>query len=514
MEGEKIRVKEYLRNKWRGAGEQGFKVYVGNLPNDARKAEIKEFFSQYGTVTKVVIKKKNPKKNFVYGFVTFTEQEPVDRLKEAKKLRFKGKNVFFRDFNSKGGSKSKNNKSSGDSKKSNESQKRVTAKRNNREGEKRPQEERVHVSPTTGRRIVEDLQLLMNNISMAGHAQQQAARNIRAQDQLQKPAGGDEIYADMFGRRPAQEPSQPQELYNDHSSHQNAPRGHREQDLVFRGSGRNNLIENSDRRTPYHYQGFPQLSAPENDGMFINKLRNYQPGNFTLNPPETNQGSRTFQNNSTTRNQGLNPIAENEATQNRRHPDSARPQVQWNQQHQQNHQLRNYEGPNAGFQRTAIQMENRSKGTNPASGSRDWIHVPETKYFDSNRFIENRYQPRVGGQDQYEMQRGIGFNPNSPDNSFNSLPLNRPQNVLMRHQGAGVRAYRSDDRDAPRPHFWRFFQNAEQCQEFIFGRNGLGVDDDFSEEFGGKEHLKAIKLRTIKMSHHQAGNLRFNPELK
>ncbi|KAJ8282131.1 hypothetical protein COCON_G00046500 [Conger conger] len=63
-------------------------VFVGNVPHDVDKAELKEFFEQYGTVLELRINSGGKLPNF--GFVVFDDSEPVQKILNSRPIKFRG----------------------------------------------------------------------------------------------------------------------------------------------------------------------------------------------------------------------------------------------------------------------------------------------------------------------------------------------------------------------------------------------------------------------------------------
>eukprot|EP00043_Microstomoeca_roanoka_P005523 m.56285 g.56285 ORF g.56285 m.56285 type:complete len:211 (+) comp13007_c1_seq3:335-967(+) len=80
------------------------KVFLGGLPHDAKEAEIKEFFSQYGPVEDVIIQyDRMSGRPRGFGFVVFAGEEPVDKLVSSADrvyIEFKGKRVRSKNLKS------------------------------------------------------------------------------------------------------------------------------------------------------------------------------------------------------------------------------------------------------------------------------------------------------------------------------------------------------------------------------------------------------------------------------
>lgn len=63
-------------------------LFVGNVPHDVEKAELKEFFEQYGTVLELRINSGGKLPNF--GFVVFDDAEPVQKILNNRPIKFRG----------------------------------------------------------------------------------------------------------------------------------------------------------------------------------------------------------------------------------------------------------------------------------------------------------------------------------------------------------------------------------------------------------------------------------------
>uniref|UniRef100_A0A3B3U321 GTPase activating protein (SH3 domain) binding protein 1 n=1 Tax=Poecilia latipinna TaxID=48699 RepID=A0A3B3U321_9TELE len=63
-------------------------LFVGNVPHDVDKTELKEFFEQYGNVLELRINSGGKLPNF--GFVVFDDSEPVQKILSNKPIKFRG----------------------------------------------------------------------------------------------------------------------------------------------------------------------------------------------------------------------------------------------------------------------------------------------------------------------------------------------------------------------------------------------------------------------------------------
>uniref|UniRef100_A0A3Q3FAN1 GTPase activating protein (SH3 domain) binding protein 1 n=1 Tax=Labrus bergylta TaxID=56723 RepID=A0A3Q3FAN1_9LABR len=63
-------------------------LFVGNVPHDVDRAELKEFFEQYGTVLELRINSGGKLPNF--GFVVFDDSEPVQKILSNRPIKFRG----------------------------------------------------------------------------------------------------------------------------------------------------------------------------------------------------------------------------------------------------------------------------------------------------------------------------------------------------------------------------------------------------------------------------------------
>uniref|UniRef100_A0A8C6K6J1 G3BP stress granule assembly factor 1 n=1 Tax=Nothobranchius furzeri TaxID=105023 RepID=A0A8C6K6J1_NOTFU len=63
-------------------------LFVGNVPHDVDKSELKEFFEQYGTVLELRINSGGKLPNF--GFVVFDDSEPVQKILGLRPIKFRG----------------------------------------------------------------------------------------------------------------------------------------------------------------------------------------------------------------------------------------------------------------------------------------------------------------------------------------------------------------------------------------------------------------------------------------
>ncbi|XP_062331829.1 ras GTPase-activating protein-binding protein 1 isoform X1 [Osmerus eperlanus] len=63
-------------------------LFVGNVPHDVDKMELKEFFEQYGTVLELRINSGGKLPNF--GFVVFDDSEPVQKILSNRPIKFRG----------------------------------------------------------------------------------------------------------------------------------------------------------------------------------------------------------------------------------------------------------------------------------------------------------------------------------------------------------------------------------------------------------------------------------------
>ncbi|XP_040201056.1 ras GTPase-activating protein-binding protein 1 isoform X3 [Rana temporaria] len=63
-------------------------LFVGNLPHDVDRTELKEFFQTYGTVVELRINSGGKLPNF--GFVVFDDAEPVQKILSSRPIMFRG----------------------------------------------------------------------------------------------------------------------------------------------------------------------------------------------------------------------------------------------------------------------------------------------------------------------------------------------------------------------------------------------------------------------------------------
>ncbi|XP_064423058.1 ras GTPase-activating protein-binding protein 1 [Latimeria chalumnae] len=63
-------------------------LFVGNLPHDVDKSELKEFFEGFGNVVELRINSGGKLPNF--GFVVFDDPEPVQKILSSKPIKFRG----------------------------------------------------------------------------------------------------------------------------------------------------------------------------------------------------------------------------------------------------------------------------------------------------------------------------------------------------------------------------------------------------------------------------------------
>ncbi|KAM6977879.1 ras GTPase-activating protein-binding protein 1 [Aplochiton taeniatus] len=63
-------------------------LFVGNVPHDVDKTELKEFFEQYGAVLELRINSGGKLPNF--GFVVFDDSEPVQKILSNRPIKFRG----------------------------------------------------------------------------------------------------------------------------------------------------------------------------------------------------------------------------------------------------------------------------------------------------------------------------------------------------------------------------------------------------------------------------------------
>jgi len=72
----------------------GYKVFLGGLPSNLTETDLRNFFSQYGKVTEVVIMyDQEKKKSRGFGFLTFESEESVDRCCSEHFVNINGKQV-------------------------------------------------------------------------------------------------------------------------------------------------------------------------------------------------------------------------------------------------------------------------------------------------------------------------------------------------------------------------------------------------------------------------------------
>uniref|UniRef100_A0AC34EZE0 RRM domain-containing protein n=1 Tax=Panagrolaimus sp. ES5 TaxID=591445 RepID=A0AC34EZE0_9BILA len=81
---ENIEERKRVKNG-KGQDEQYRKVFVGGLSLQTTEEALKEFYSQYGTITDcVVMKDPTTRRSRGFGFVTFTSMDEVDKAMKAR----------------------------------------------------------------------------------------------------------------------------------------------------------------------------------------------------------------------------------------------------------------------------------------------------------------------------------------------------------------------------------------------------------------------------------------------
>ncbi|EGV99844.1 Ras GTPase-activating protein-binding protein 1 [Cricetulus griseus] len=63
-------------------------VFIGNLPHEVDKSELKDFFQNYGNVVELRINSGRELPNF--GFVVFDDSEPVPKVLNHRPIMFRG----------------------------------------------------------------------------------------------------------------------------------------------------------------------------------------------------------------------------------------------------------------------------------------------------------------------------------------------------------------------------------------------------------------------------------------
>lgn len=87
------------------------KIYVSKIPRSASKTEFLGLFTKYGDVENAYISKEKARRAFLYGFVTFYEEEDAEQCVKLGKIRFKGVDLRVKKFTPKGISQSQNSNS-------------------------------------------------------------------------------------------------------------------------------------------------------------------------------------------------------------------------------------------------------------------------------------------------------------------------------------------------------------------------------------------------------------------
>ena len=82
----------HLQKPKRGAGHP--KVFLGGLPQNVTETELKSFFSRYGEVTEIIIMyDQEKKKSRGFGFLSFDNDDAVDRCVQEHYIYLRGKQV-------------------------------------------------------------------------------------------------------------------------------------------------------------------------------------------------------------------------------------------------------------------------------------------------------------------------------------------------------------------------------------------------------------------------------------
>uniref|UniRef100_H0XK97 G3BP stress granule assembly factor 1 n=1 Tax=Otolemur garnettii TaxID=30611 RepID=H0XK97_OTOGA len=63
-------------------------LFIGNLPHEVNKSELKDFFQNYGNVVELLINRGGKLPNF--GFVVFDDSEPVQKVLSNRPIMFRG----------------------------------------------------------------------------------------------------------------------------------------------------------------------------------------------------------------------------------------------------------------------------------------------------------------------------------------------------------------------------------------------------------------------------------------
>ena len=96
IDGQKMRIRKFRNPKKKTDLNLNRKIYVGNLPRDVTKDEVKKFFGRYGKISSVLLKKKSRKVDFAFAFVLFDSKIKADRLKALQILKFKNKTLYIK----------------------------------------------------------------------------------------------------------------------------------------------------------------------------------------------------------------------------------------------------------------------------------------------------------------------------------------------------------------------------------------------------------------------------------
>lgn len=78
------------------------KVYVSKIPRATSKDELKRLFSQFGPVETAYICREKAQKCFLYGFVTFHDENDAIRCTSLRKIPFHGRTLRVKKFTPKG----------------------------------------------------------------------------------------------------------------------------------------------------------------------------------------------------------------------------------------------------------------------------------------------------------------------------------------------------------------------------------------------------------------------------
>ena len=531
IDGEEVRVRRLKQEQFGKRDDPAYNIFVGNLPREVTRKEISDFFKQYGAISRVDVKKKSRKNNYAISFITFERKEVAEFLREVKELKFQGRVLYIRDTDTENYQKMMKEKQAGLNPEvipASQQQPSRLASGFGGENQNRLMDNLFQIPPesshpsqpmrstggwanTARDNFLEQAPRSYPESVPSPHSSNHNLRNPDPYLNVEFKKKPQPYFAKNIGQgsNPSSQ-SEPKVLTHGNSFEEDQRtnprrtsqiRGHFE----FSGSSSRQTIppyrQNpplpwGDRQEPRSLENLPQRFDQDRGGVGL-IVPNTPQQNYNNNLKYYPGGSQDVIQAS---NQGYEQQQRNTSLQGRYNPMFGKNNYRLDPQVQD---------ANSQRKQPKIQVHSHQR---PSSLNRDQ-HFSYSSLSDWNR--EGRQNPEYGARIPFASGREAPASAQQPhatrNDAFHQQGPGRQSTGPIASEGRGEAGF--GRRDSSRPHFWRFFNNADQHRTLIREDRQMAFTyepDRKSPDEETKLHLTAAKLRRISISHQQKGNMRFN----